>query len=188
MKIFSIIAGIVLILFGIGLMATPLVTFLSMGYYIIILFIFSGLMGIIRGILQRNFGMEFIFAILSLILGIAGMAIPGAALMNDLIILYMSAFWFVIRGVLSIYVAIQSRKLGAGTGVMVLGILLGILDLVVGVYSFAHPTVMALTLGILIGIDFIESGINMICLGSIFSQLQQFAERFRGQGGGSMRV
>ena len=142
MTALSIIVGVLLIICGVCLLATPLSTFLSIGYFIVILFFVIGVLGVVRGIAGKNYGKDFIFAILSLILGIVGLVIPGAALMNNFIILYLSAFWFVVRGILSIVSAVESRKLGAGTDVMVLGIVLGVLELIVGGYSIAHPTVM----------------------------------------------
>ena len=180
MTVFSIVMGILMILFGIGLMATPLITFMSTGYYIIILFFVSGLTGIIRGIVRKEFGVDFVFAIISLLLGIAGLAIPGVAIMNNFIVLDMAAFWFVFRGVLSVIAAIRSRKLGAGTGLVVLGIILGVLEVIMGVYSFAHPMVLAITLGLLTGLYFIESGINMICMGAVLSKFREFVDRVRG--------
>ena len=169
MTVFSIIIGILLIAGGIGLAVTPLSTFLASGYFIIILFFLCGIVGIIRGIAKKQYGIEFVFAIISLVLGIIGLAVPGVALMNNYIILYMAAGWFFVRGILSIVAAIQSRKLGAGTGILVLGIILGILEIVLGCYSIAYPIVLAIALGLLIGFYFIESGINMIVLGSLFS-------------------
>ncbi len=39
-----------------------------------------------------------------------------------------------------------------------------IIGLIVGIYTLFHPLVLAMTLGILIGIYFIESGVNMIII------------------------
>ena len=41
----------------------------------------------------------------------------------------------------------------------------GILGVIAGVYSFAHPVLTAVTAGVLIGLYFIEVGIDMIALG-----------------------
>ena len=171
MTVVSIIVGVLMILIGFAMAFTPLLTFLGSGYLVIILFFIFGIVGVIRGISQKSFGTEFIFAILSLILGIIGLVVPGVAIMNNFVILYMAAGWFFVRGILSIVAAIGSKKLGASTGVMVLGIILGILEIILGAYSVAHPMVLAIALGLLIGFYFIESGINMIILGSAFSGL-----------------
>ena len=49
---------------------------------------------------------------------------------------------------------------------MVLGIILGALELIVGIYSIAHPGVLAVSLGFLIGFYFVESGISKIVDGA----------------------
>lgn len=166
MSVLTIIIGVLTIICGISLMCTPLMTFLSTGVFIIILFFVHGVVGIIRAIIDKQYGRKFVFAILSLILGILGLVIPGAAAMNNSIMLYMVAFWLVIRGVLTIIAAIDSKKAGATTGMVFLGILLGILDIVLGIFSLVHPLVLAIGLGILIGLYFIESGVNMIVMGT----------------------
>ena len=168
-----VILGILMIILGISLLATPLMTFISAGYFIIILFFISGIFGIIRGIREKRYDMDFFFAILSLILGIIGFVVPGAAAMNNFVLLYMAAAWFFIRGVMSIYNAIQLKRMGAGTGIMVLGIVLGVLELVMGCYSVAHPAVLAIALGLLISFYFIESGINTIVVGLAAGQMER---------------
>jgi uncharacterized membrane protein HdeD (DUF308 family) len=86
--------------------------------------------------------------------------------MNNSILLYMAAGWFILHGVFTIINAIASRKEG---GLKILSIVLGVLSIILGVYSIAHPAVMAVSLGILISFYFIESGIDMILIGSVYS-------------------
>jgi len=52
---------------------------------------------------------------------------------------------------------------------MVISIVLGVLEIILGIYSIAHPAVLAVSLGLLIGLYFIESGISMIFIGSDYS-------------------
>ena len=161
-----VIFGVLLIIAGVALMVTPLMTFMSAGYFIIILFFLWGIYGIVRGVREKRYGMEFFFAILSLILGIIGLIIPNAAAVtNNFILLYLAAGWFIVHGILSIVTGIQSRKEDADTSTVVLCIVLGILELIIGIYSIAHPAMMAVALGMLIGIYFIETGINAIVIG-----------------------
>ena len=161
-----VIFGVLLIIAGVSLMATPLITFMSAGYFIIILFFLWGIYGIIRGVREKRYGVDFFFAILSLILGIIGLIIPNAAaLTNDYMLLYLAAGWFIVHGILSIVAAIGSKSKGDDTGSVVLCIVLGVLELIIGIYSILHPGMMAIALGILIGIYFIESDINMIVFG-----------------------
>ena len=171
MTVLFTIIGILSIIVGIAMLATPLVTFLSAGYCIIMLFFFNGILGIARGVAARRYDKEFCFAILTLVLGIIGFAVPGIGAMNSFMLLYMAAAWFIIHGILSIIASIERKKLGAGTGIVVLGFVLGALELIMGFYSFAHPALLALSLGILIGFYFIESGVNMIFVGSDISRI-----------------
>ncbi len=165
MTVLSIIIGVLLIMCGISCIFTPALTFLSAGYFIIILFWVYGIMGVARGIATKNFGIDFFFSILSLIAGIVGFIYPGAAAMEtNMIILTFAAIWFVLKGILSIMLSIQAKEFTGNTGLMVVGILLGVISILLGIYSFAHPFVLAIAIGLLIAFYFIESGISMIIL------------------------
>ena len=118
-------------------------------------------------------------SILSLILGIIGLVVPGAAAMNNSILLYLAACWFIVRGVLSIIAALKARREGDSTGIMILRIVLGALEIIMGIYSLAHPAVLAISLGILISFYFIESGVSMIFLGSEYSRAVAYSRRGR---------
>ena len=161
-----VIIGVLMIIGGIALLGTPLLTFMSEGYFIIILFFVSGCFGVIRCIREKRYDKEFGFSVLSLILGIAGLVTPGAAAMTNFAILYMAAAFFFIHGILAILGAIERSKEDGDTGMLVLGIVLGVLELILGCYSVAHPAVLALALGTLIGFYFIETGISVIVTGS----------------------
>ncbi len=164
------VLGILTIIGGISLLATPLLTFVGAGYCIIMLFFVNGVTGIVRAIMEKRYGKDFFLSILSLILGVVGFTVPGIADLNNSVLLYMAAAWFILHGVLTIVAAIRSRKEGAGVALMVIGILLGALELILGVYSVAHPALLAVSLGILISFYFIESGFNMIFIGSNLSR------------------
>ena len=158
-----VIMGVLMILGGISLMATPLSTFLSTGYYIIILFFIWGIFGIARAVTEKRYNKDFFFSILSLILGIVGLAIPDAAAMEaNNVLLYLAGGWLIIHGVLTIVNAIKARKEGADTLMLILGILFGVLEIITGIYSFFNPVALALSLGLLIGFYFVESGISAI--------------------------
>lgn len=159
-----VIIGVLMILGGFILLATPLMTFISAGYFIIILFFILGIFGVVQGTKNKRYDKEFIFAVLSLIMGVVGLVVPGAAAINNYVLLYMAAAWFIIHGILSIIAAIGKNK--QNTGAMVLGVAMGILELIIGGYSLTHPTSLAVSLGVLIGFYFIESGVNLIITGS----------------------
>lgn len=169
MSVFTaiVILGVLMIVGGISLMATPLISFMSAGYYIIILFFVSGVFGLVRGIFEKRYDKDFFFSILSVVLGLVGLLVPGAAGMGNYVLLYMAAAWFFIHGILTIVTAIRNRNEGAGGGATVLSVVLGALELILAVYSVAHPAVLAVGLGLLIGFYFIESGVNTISTGML---------------------
>ena len=170
------ILGILMILGGVFMLATPIETFASLGYCIILLFFLNGILGIARGFIEKQFEKGFFLSILSLILGVVGLVVPGAVELSNSILLYLAAGWFIIHGVMSIINAIQYRQM-TGTGFMVMEIILGVLEVILGGYSFAHPAMLAISLGLLVGFYFIESGVNLIFIGSSYSKAVEFAKR-----------
>lgn len=164
------VMGILTIIGGLAMLVTPLLTFVSTGFCIIMLFFFNGIMGIIRAIAEKKYDKEFALAIVSLLFGIIGFAVPGVAAMNNSILLTLAAIWFLVHGAMVVIKAINSKKEGATTGTVVLGVVLGVLELLIGAYSLAHPMVLAVSLGILISFYFIESGVSMIFVGSELSK------------------
>ena len=76
-------------------------------------------------------------------------------------------WFFAMQGIVSIYAAIQVKKM-SGSKVWIFQLIFGILGILVGIYSFFHPILFALTItwlvGVLIGAFFIQSGFSMIFL------------------------
>lgn len=54
---------------------------------------------------------------------------------------------------------------------------MGFLNIVLGAYSFAHPMFAAMTLGVLISLYFIESGFNLIALGSMQKAVKEGTDK-----------
>ena len=161
--------GILSIIAGFSMLATPLLTFISLGHCIIMLFFINGVLGVVRGFIERNYGRAFWFSILSLILGIIGLTVPGMAAVNNSILLYLAAGWFILHAVLTVITAVQNKE-ETGTGFMIFGIILGVLEFIMGIYSIAHPAVLALSVGLLAGFYFVESGVHQIFLGSAYAK------------------
>jgi len=163
MKVFSIVFGVLIAICGLSCMFTPLITFLEAGYFLVILLFVYGTVGIIRSVSNKTYGLDFVFDILSIILGIVILVVPGLKLMTDGMLIYLMAFWFMLQGVINIFQAFSQKKVTKGLG-WVWTLTLGILGLLVGIYSVVHPMLLALTFGILVGVYFIESGISMIVM------------------------
>jgi uncharacterized membrane protein HdeD (DUF308 family) len=161
------VMGILTIIGGFSMLVTPLATFLGTGHCIVLLFFINGVVSIVQAISEGRYDKQFFFAVLSLILGIVCIAVPGIAEMSNSILFYMAAGWFLLRGAMTIFDAIGNREEGGMSKIF--GIILGVLEVLMGVYSIAHPAVLAVSIGLLIALYFIESGAKMIFLGSAVS-------------------
>ena len=161
MSVLSIILGVLLIIGGFSCMFTPLATFLSTGYYLGILMLVYGVAGIIRAVSRKAGALEWILNILAVIVGLIALFRPGSTLIFDSMILTIIACWFVIQGVIQIVLSFKAKPVMKG---WYWGLIAGILGVLVGIYSWFHPVLTAVTAGILIGCYFVESGISLIAL------------------------
>lgn len=162
MQIFMIILGILLILCGGSCMAAPLVTFLEASAVIMILLIVYGIAGIVRSIYTKDYGLNLIFSILSLIAGIVTACLPVLRLYSDVMLLIVIAVWFILKGIVSIAVSLKLKKTTGKNWVF--GLIIGILGIALGLYSFFRPLVLSVTIGLVIGFYFIINGIDMIMI------------------------
>ena len=163
MAILSIIMGIILAIAGIACICTPLATFLATGYFLAILLMIYGIAGIARFIVKRAGVLDLVISILAIIVGFVAATRPGSAEAFDSLILILIGVWVILQGIVSIVLALQARKMGAN---WVFGLIVGILAIAIGILSFTHPYITAITVGILVGIYFIEAGLSMIILGA----------------------
>lgn len=163
MKIFTIILGVIMAICGVSCICTPVITFLEAGYFLVILLLVYGIGAIVRAVMEKEYGMPFLFGILSVILGIVIMVVPGLKLMTDGMLIYLMAAWFLLQGVVGIFVSLKQKKLVDNKG-WIWTMILGVLGVLLGLYSLVHPMLLAFTFGILVGMYFIESGVSMIVL------------------------
>lgn len=170
MTVLSIILGIIMVIGGFSCMFTPLATFLFTGYFMCIMLLVYGIMGIIRGFRKEADVLEIVLCILAMIVGLISLFRPGATLVFDSLMISLISGWILLQGIVSIAIAIKMK--GNGNR-WIWGLISGILGVVLGIYSFLHPQLAAVTVGILIGLYFVETGINMIVLGTAISSIDQ---------------
>ena len=170
MAILSLILGVLMILAGFSCMFTPVATFLATGYYIGIMMLVYGIMGIVRGIRKEADTVEIVLSVLAAIVGLISLFRPGATLVFDGMMIFIISAWILLQGIGSIILAIRAKKAGSG---WVWGLFSGILGVVLGIYSFMHPQVAAVTAGFLIGFYFVETGINMIVLSAAIKTTEE---------------
>ncbi len=163
MSIISIILGVILIAGGVFCMFTPFATFLSAGYMLAIMLFIYGIFGIVRFFQKEAGVLELIASILAIVVGVIAIVRPGGILVMDSFVLNMVSAWLLVKGLINIIVSIQGRDEIKGWG---WGVAAGVLSIVAGVLSFLHPGITALTVGIMMGVVFVENGIDMIVLGT----------------------
>ncbi|MBR6259615.1 MAG: hypothetical protein IKR21_05325, partial [Oscillospiraceae bacterium] len=56
------------------------------------------------------------------------------------------------------------------------GVVIGIIGVLAGIYSFAHPVLTALTAGVLIGLYFVQTGFDLIFFGAAFGKVKSAVE------------
>lgn len=166
MTVLFIILGVLLVAGGFSCIFTPLLTFMNTGYFIVILIAAFGIVGIIKAIVEKRFGVNFVFSILSVLLGVVMMLFPESLLLAEGVMLIMTAVWFVLMGIVTIINSVTITK-AAGSKIWILQLIFGILAILIGCYSFFQPMLMAVSLGVLIGIFFIETGFTLMFSGII---------------------
>ena len=176
MTALMIIFGILMILGGIVCFATPLATTFGLMYLFMIFLFTAGIVFLIRSIAYRR-AADIIVAILALIAGGFIVFSPQMSFVTEVILLYIVACWFIFRGIFGIVNAASAKKRNMiGGGLLALSIIVCVIDILVGVYSFIHPLFFAGVLGIMAAVYFIMEGIDLIVLGCVGSNLRNTNE------------
>ena len=175
MSILMVILGVLMIICGVCCAITPLATLAAAGYFIAIVLIASGISGIITGVKFKAYGVNFVVSILAVILGVLALVRPGGIETIDKVLIYLFAGWLVVRGASSISLSLQLKKLELGND-WILGLIIGILGIILGIYSFIHPSIPAVAIGVLIGFYFIEEGIDIIAMSRVVKEVSDAVE------------
>ena len=157
--------GALLVAGGFSCIFTPLLTFMETGYFIVIMTAVFGIIGLIKSIRERRFGINFVFSVLSVLMDIIMILFPEPLLFAQSVMLIITAAWFVLLGVIIIINALSVTK-RTGTKMWIFQLIYGIITVLIGGYSFFHPVLMAVSLGVLIGIFFIETGFALMFIGA----------------------
>ncbi|MBQ6152432.1 MAG: DUF308 domain-containing protein [Ruminococcus sp.] len=161
MTVLSIILGVLLIIGGIVCLATPIGTAFSLMYFFMILLFVMGIFSFIRCIVYKEFGIEFAFAIITMIAGLLILFSPYATFITELVMIYIMAGWLVVRGIVGIVMAVKVKPLTSG-GLFAAALIISILTILAGIYSFFHPVFFGGFLGLLAGCFFIVAGVDLI--------------------------
>ncbi len=166
-RIATIILGVVLIIGGIWCISTPISTSLAIvwifGIFMLVkavadLFTYSD-----RKALGYADGFSLAMSIISLIFALILIGSWKMQAITETILLYFICFWLIVGGVISIVGAIQlKRALDINP---VWGIVMGILVIIVAMIGIAHPIIGAISIGLIVGINILVAGIELIVRG-----------------------
>lgn len=161
MAVLFIILGILLVIVGFSCIFTPLLTFMSAGYFILILVGVFGVLAIIKAVSSKKYGINFVFGILSVIFAVILLFFPDVLVLTNGLMLYLTAAWFIMMGIVTIVNSVTITK-PTGSGLWVLQLIFGILSVILGIFAIFNPMFMAISIGVLIGIFFIDTGLTLI--------------------------
>ncbi len=167
MRVFAIVLGVLMVIFGIICMFTPLATAIDLSYYIVILAAVYGIIGVVGGIVYKYYGIGFVFSILSLVFAIVMLFVPNMLVLTNIVIFEILACWISVMGIVSAVTAFQSRKLTTSKS-WIFKLIVGIVGFLIGIYAFLHPVIFGLSIawiiGILVGVIFVETGFSLMFL------------------------
>ena len=171
-----IIFGIFMVIAGIVCLVTPLATTFGIMYFFMILLFVTGIMFLIQSIMYRRW-LQFVIAILALLAGGFIVFSPNMSFVTEVILLYIVACWLVVRGIAGIVDACVAKKNKIiGGGLFALALIVALLTIGAGIYSFIHPLIFAGFIGILASCYFIVEGIDMIVAGCIGSDMKNMTK------------
>lgn len=172
MSVLMIILSILLIIGGVNCMATPVATFSMLGWLVGLAIIITGVTAIFRYASGKNDR-----SIWELIGGIAGILFGGFVVVNsfaqfatNMVIAYAAAVWLIIYGISGIVEALDLRRINKTlpndfrTAGWLVVMILGISTAVIGVICIFQPMVTVFSVGLLIGLSILISGIKTLVL------------------------
>ena len=170
-RVLGIIFGVLIVLLGIWCIMTPVETYGVISWLIAFALIAEGISSIMVWNDYRKIGVSDTFmligGIISIILGIVLLGSLALRYAVDVFIAYVVAWWLLITGVIRIVRSFKMRnarntieaQVGTNWG---LALVLGVLQVLLGIFCVANPVIVAVALGLEIGIGLIAGGIFLI--------------------------
>jgi len=163
-KIFKILAGVILILSGVFCFANPGATFPSVAFLLGWAMLIAGIAGIVSffwiGRKKETMNLILVDGILNVILGCFVLA---NLLITDAIIPVFFGMWVMFSGVLRVVDSYAMKK--ARKKIWYGSLILGVVGILVGMYAFLNPVLADLSVVMQVGIFFLMQGINVLGVG-----------------------
>lgn len=169
----SVLIGVLFIVMGIWVLATPVSSFISLSIFFGVLMFISGLTEVIFALANRdeidNWGWYFAGALIDFLLGIVLVAYPGITMT---ILPLLLGFWLMFKGFSAIGISLDMRRYkGSMWGWLFFGGLLAVL------FSFliiANPIIGGISIVYMIALALVTIGIVRIALGLRLRSLHNF--------------
>ena len=175
MVIASIILGMLLFIGGLSCMAAPVDTYLRAAHLLAILLLLYGVYGVVRFFKKRAATAELVISILAVVIGFVYIFRPGGTppvgnlIGLDRFVLTIVALWFLVKGWIYLSTSWKTRLFNRK---WFWGFILGILSIIIGIYAITQPAFAAATTGTLIGLLYMECGIELMAFGTTAGLIQ----------------
>lgn len=163
MKTAGIITGVLMVILGFCSIFMPMRTFLGIGWLVGTLILIYGIQQIIDGVKHKEKRVTHI------LLGVLGAAVGALILFNgaqrlltDIMLAYIIGGYILISGIFQIVFGCKLYKVDKGSGV--LKIICGVIGIIAGLVSLAHPVLTMFSVGYIIAFTLISQGISILIL------------------------
>jgi membrane protein HdeD len=163
-RVFTIAAGVILILTGVFCFANPGATFLSIAFLLGCAMLLSGISEASAYIwISRKKEISNLLLVEGLLSVILGILVLSNQLLADAAIPVFFGMWVMFSGVIRIVEAYSHRKSGRMELIWLLS--LGLLGIAGGLYAFFNTVLFTFSPIMLVGILFVVQGINVLLVG-----------------------
>lgn len=172
MKVLSVILGFLLLLGGIGCLLTPGLTYYTLTWVISLAMFVHAIGDICAYTHRRAFGLAggwtLAGAIISLILAVILLFSNTMQFVVGTLLIILAAVWMLLLGVIRIVTACKihafRRTLPEESqgSLWLITLVFGLLMVLVGIIGLINPLILAATIGVLISLYLILSGITLI--------------------------
>ena len=172
-KVLMAILGILLAICGFIMITRPIQAFSTLGYVIGAVLLVNGIANIVLWFKMRKVEdvstWFLISSILSVIIALAVLLDVMFKIAFEMVLVYIVAIWFIVTGIMRIVLAFKTKKAykegimpeGKGWGLI---LLMGILLLICGVLSIVNPFTLVLAMGLVLGVNMMFCGIDLIAM------------------------
>ena len=174
MKVLAIITGILTAILGFIAFGMPLRVFLGLGWILGALVLVNGVEVIIGAFTGKK---DIWQCILGIIIAIGGGIIlfnTVSRVMTDAILAYLAGIVITAYGISAIVSGCKTWS--KSKGMSILGIILGVLSILAGIFSVMHPVITMISLGYIIAFNVIMQGINMVIMAFALDKIKKAAE------------